>query len=174
MKTTRYIAAALLILMPLTFTGCDAFRKLAGRPTSGEIAVMKATLEENARQDSIARQKEALDRARAIADSVEFSDSALASRGIRLASRTLAQGVSDTLSHRYYVIIGAFGQPEHARKLASSVESSGYAATLIPYQSGIIIVGLCPADDRKTACDNLAMVEKEPFCPASAWILDRQ
>ncbi len=59
MKNKILVISAFLLVL-LVCGGCDMFRSLAGRPTSSDIAAMRAVIEareaaERARQDSLER-----------------------------------------------------------------------------------------------------------------------
>lgn len=183
------LAAALCLL-----SGCDFFRVLAGRPTSKEIVAKRVRIGQelaaNRRQpDSLelARQRQTVDSLAGLAAAqpaaqAPASASAPASAapsqparsGKTLSARNLAAAGGPALTHRYYLMIGAFGQPENARRQAERAEKAGYPATLIPFKSGVTAVGVAPTDDLNQAWAMLDRLRAESFCPKDAWILDNE
>ena len=162
----------LTILLPalLSVTGCDGLRRLAGRPTSEEIAVKKARIEveEAAHQARLAALR-ALQKAEA--DSLVLLDSIKAS-GTMLTRAGAVRGLSTAgLKFRLYVVVGTFGSKENALALASKAEKAGYSAVLIPFNNGFSAVGLEGSDSMERSWRALQKIRGESFCPEDAWIL---
>lgn len=158
--------AALAALIPAV-SGCDFFRRIAGRPDSGEIEAKKA---------AIALAEES--RLKAARDSVELRDSLALIDSIRHCGETLVETRNlpdDTvkeLEHRYYIIVGSFRTRENAAVLARRLGGKGYEAFLVRYGDGLTAVGICPADTLEEAYSALRGLYGEPFCPGDVWILD--
>lgn len=158
--------------------GCDFFRSLAGRPTSADIEVKRAfieqlELEEQARQrvrqarlDSIARAE------KIVSDSLETLEAIRATHTVLSRSTLASDAVKAALPHRYYVVIGAFSDAGNASRMASKTAEAGYEAQLIRYRSGFTAVGLCASDRVKDVYDAYLVLKEQPFCPAKAWIFD--
>lgn len=169
----KVLAVGAIALVVILATGCDMFRKMAGRPTSEDIAVKRELIvaAENARQareDSImlARQR--------TADSLAVLDSML-NCGVPIkTSNQISPAAKARLSHRYYVILGAFGNADNATRLQKKVAAAGFEAELIQYRSGITAVGACPSDDLVSLYAPLKELKLQPFCPKEAWILDKE
>ena len=146
----RYILLPLLVASVLA-TGCDAFRKLAGRPTASEIEARRVAmlqeqqLLEQARIDSLERVRKAL------ADSLAVLDSLKQLSGTILNPSAMGGLYTTKLDSRYYIIVGAFTYRPNAEKLLS--------------------VGLCQTDNLNAALRSLKKVKGEPFCPVDVWIL---
>lgn len=162
-----------VILSAVLFTGCDAFRRLAGRPVSSEIEARRAEIvaiqqaAHQARLDSLKRVE------RQVADSLAVLDS-LKTLKITLSRPTINGGLdTDMLEHRYYVVVGSFMDKGNAAYLAKKVENYGYTATLINFRNGYTAVGICPADNIVEAFDSLKKVKEEPFSPKDEWILSK-
>lgn len=163
---------AVLMASVLIFTSCDLFRMMAGRPTSKDIEAKRELIakEEQSHQDrldSLKLMQKHISDSLAVLDSIRMSNSSLVS------VRQLSQESRQSLEHRYYVIVGAFGKPENAEKAAQNAKDSGYEATLITYQNGFIAVGVSPSDKLTDAYSALSKVRDGGFCP-DAWILDNK
>lgn len=169
------LACALLTLAMLV-SGCDFFRKMAGRPTSADIAELRALIEAEEREDAL--KKEAVLKARR--DSIEaFSrDSAAmaeaAGRREFVVSGTtlLTPSVKQELPARFFVIIGAFRDAGNASKLADSINAKGHKAVLISYRNGCTAVGLDPSGTLVDAYRAFQSAKSDGLCPKDAWILD--
>lgn len=166
-KITLILALAALILCQ----GCDAFRFLAGRPTSADLEAKRAVIEaaraerEKTVQDSIAlvRKQEA--------DSLAAVDSLNRMKNSVMSYSSLGGDSGSRPEHVYYIIIGAFMDRANAEYMLKTVVSAGYQAELINFRNGYVAVALCPSDSIVTAFDNLKKLKNEKFCPADAWIL---
>lgn len=170
----KRIAYIFLVLMLFSVSSCDLFRKLAGRPTSVELARMEVEIK--AREEAAAQEQARLERIemekKAAADSLAAIDT-LKSMKNRIFSTSSRGGLSKSeLKSRYYVIVGCFQQPENADKLCAEVKSCGYESMVISFRSGIYAVALAETDRIADALANLKTVKKEKFCPGDVWILD--
>lgn len=166
-KSLIILIAAVLAFAP----GCDTFRKLAGRPTSEEIAEMKARI------DSIeeARHQARIDSLRlvekAMADSIAVLDSIKQINGTILNPSELGGLFTTKLDFRYYIVVGAFHSRTNAENLLTKVNGEGYTGTLISFRNGFNAVGICPTDMLQEAFNDLKKVKEEDFCPDDVWIL---
>lgn len=162
----KSILLLLLALLPL-LVGCDAFRRLAGRPTSTEIAAMRQELQlrqeaaRQARQDSIRKAK---------ADSILRREQAIAD------SLAAAQGAPKTTpapaaayAFQYTIITGSFKESANAETLKKQVREAGYEADVIRYKN-MYAVSVCPSDDYAYVKERLEKLRNEPF-GGGAWIL---
>ncbi len=163
----------LLVLLAgaVAFSGCDAFRKLAGRPTAAEIEAKQVALlqarqaREQARLDSLERLRQAA------ADSLAALDSLKQLSGTILNPSAMGGLYTTKLDSRYYIVVGAFTVRSNAEKLLGRVQKAGYVATLICFRNGYHAVGLCQTDNLNQALRSLKKIKGEPFCPADVWIL---
>ncbi len=148
----------LTVLMALFFlTGCDFFRRLAGRPDSEWIKAKAEAIgrEEAARQarlDSIAAAE------KAAADSTAAADSVARANHI----------------YRYCIVLGSFSSRENAERYLDEISGKGYPGTLIQFRNGSTAVGICPTDSQEEAKKSLADLQRQDFCPKGAWILERK
>ena len=155
----------------LSLTGCDMFRKIAGRPTSADIEQLKVELCEKemryrARLDSLEREKQIL------ADSLAVIDS-LKQLGGTILSTTAHGGLFTTkLESRYYIIVGAFMRRSNAERLYRTISSTDrYKALIVNFRNGFNAVALAPSNTLKEAFSNLKAIKKEKFCPEDVWVL---
>ena len=180
----RHILFLLLTLVALS--GCDFFRKVAGRPTSSDIQEKKILVEqdkadklakaqEQARLDSLAEVKFRL----ALAEETLKQDSlaalkALYDQNCMLYNLQSLKGLaSGELSHRYYIVMGSFKEEENADKLLSKVEKkdSSLEPQKIHFRNRMIAVGVCPSNKLTEVVEVLGDVKEYPFCPKDAWVL---
>lgn len=166
----KKIVLLLFVAGILVLTGCDAFRSLAGKPTSSEIQVKKAVIDSLnnahlARLDSLRRIEKAL------ADSIAVLDSLKQSGGTILNPSSMGGLFTTKLDYRYYVVIGAFTQRSYAERLLTKARDAGYIATLISFRNGYNAVGLSQTDHLEKAFSALKQIKEEPFCPSDVWIL---
>lgn len=163
----------LILASLLTLTGCDFMRKLAGRPTSEEVEMMRleilkaeeAALE--ARLDSLRNVEQ-----RMLQDSLNTIDSIRQLGGSILNPATLGGLFATKLESRYYIILGSFRSRANAEALFNVAKNAGYKPALITFgKGGLIAVGVCPVNRLSDAYSSLNEVKKESFCPKDVWIL---
>ena len=106
-----------------------------------------------------------------ISDSLEILDSIRSIRSSVVQARQLPDDVRSSLSKRYYVIIGAFGNADNAAKCLQNAEENGYSGVKIKYLNGFTAVGICPCDELSDAYASLRKVRDSGFC-TDAWILE--
>ena len=167
----RHSILILVLAHIVLFTGCDTFRRLAGRPTSAEIEAKREAImarreaEHQAHLDSLRKVE------KQIADSLAVIDS-LRTMNVNVMNPQEKGGLSATrLEHKYYVIVGSFVDRGNAEALCGTAEKNGYPALMIDFRNGFTAVGVCPADSIVTAYDSLKKVREEAFCPEGVWIL---
>ena len=163
----------------LTVTGCDFFRKLAGRPTSDVIEVkrqeMVADIEAKAARQKAVEDSLALV-ARNEADSIEACRY-IKENGVRLyTSSGLGGLVEDELPFEWYgcyrVIVGSFRDKDNAqKKLEQIAEAGDFAPHFIRMRNGMIAVGTCPVNQIQYALAGFKELRRVGACPEDAWIL---
>lgn len=174
-RPRRALFAALLLTV-FAMTGCDGFRRLAGRPTSAELSEMQAAVELRreaereaavfqARVDSLRKVEQA------IADSLAVLDSLRQMRGTILNPSAMGGLFTTRLDYRYYIVVGAFTVRSNAEVLLERVQQAGYVGTLISFRNGYNAIGVCQTDHLPTAFNSLKKVRTESFCPPDVWIL---
>lgn len=164
------IAASTLLL-----SGCDFFRSLAGRPTSADIEVKRQALEmaaaeaESARKDSAAA---AMLVQKTVEDSLAVMSKIEGTTKLSRATRRFDAATSAMIDHRYYVVVGAFGDPDNAVKCAARLEKAGFNAVRMKYLGGFTAVAVNPTDRIVEAYETLSRVTELDFVPKDSWILD--
>lgn len=153
----KFLIVLTVLAAMLSLTGCDFFRRLAGRPDSEWI---------EAKAEAIRLEEEAR---RARQDSLE---KALADSAAALAARQKA--AAENHRYRYCVVLGAFSSRENAERYAEEVSRKGYRTELIAFRNGSTAVAVSASDDRQEAERTLAEIQRQDFCPKGAWILERK
>lgn len=172
----KTVLIVVLAAFTLLVSGCDFFRSLAGRPTSADIAVKRQALElaaaekERARQDSIAAVQAAQ---KAVEDSLAVMARLSGTPKLSKATRRFDAATTAAIDHRYYVMVGAFGEPANARGCAAKLEEAGFKAVQMKFLSGgFTAVAVNPTDRIVEAYESLERVLTLKFVPKDSWILD--
>ena len=175
----KILAIVVLCATVCLLGGCDFFRQLAGRPTSQDIEAKRQVLAREAlvlqqREDSLRLVRAAEEeRARQEADSLATLDSLRVSR-TKLVPASRVASSRARLEERYCVVIGAFSVPEFAARQAGRATEAGYTALQIPFRNGLTAVGACPTNSLPEVYASLKKLRLEAFCPADAWILEKE
>lgn len=161
------------IIASLLLQGCDFFRKIAGRPTSDEIAAKRARIEleearHQARLDSLKLLQQQASDSLALLDSIRRS-------GVMIlpSDKLLGQSAAE-LGCRYLVMVGAFSDAANAGKQAAKAEAEGYKPLIVKYRNGFTAVGLCPSQSLSDAFTAYKTILQKAFCPKDAWILENE
>ncbi len=163
----KRIVVLILLVASFSFVSCDAFRKLAGRPTSDDIeAIIEASRKE---QEEARRQIAEIEKA--YADSLAVLDSLRQLGGTVLSTSKIGGLYTTKLDYRYYVVVGAFKQRTLAERLLVKVNDSGYVGTIISFRNGFNAVAMCPSQSLARVFESLSKVKGEDFCPEDVWIL---
>ena len=179
----KWIAGMLVVTVMCT-TGCDLMRKLAGRPTSDEIAakrteILRRQALQKQQADSAAQaQKAAADTAKPVAvpqAPKEKAEPVPAGNTAAKASSVVMQPSSSVkkegLDHKYYVIVGSFKEKANAEQFLSKFEEKGHHGAVVPLKGGLTAVAAAYADTREDALAVFERVRTEKFCPSDAWVL---
>lgn len=170
-KVMRKSLILMLVVTLTVVTGCDFFRKIAGRPTTEDIenkrvAIMRAEeVVRQARQDSIKKEHQKM------VDSLAVMDSIRQQKCSMINPSALGGLLSADLEARYYIIIGSFRSRTNAETLLNSASVQKYSPHLLLFRNGLVAVGVAPADLLKTAYASLQELRAEKFYPSDAWIL---
>lgn len=155
MKNT-FLTIAVMTLVATAVTGCDFFRRLAGRPDSEWIEAKAEAIRQE--EEALRIRQDSLERARkAEADSLAAADS------VRLANHR----------YRFCVILGSFSSKENAERYVEEIAANGYKGELLTFRNSTA-VGVCPTDDEEQAKKSLSELQRQDFCPNGAWILERK
>ena len=153
MKNT-FLTIAVMTLVATAVTGCDFFRRLAGRPDSEWIEAKAEAIRQE--EEALRIRQDSLERARkAEADSLAAADS------VRLANHR----------YRFCVILGSFSSKENAERYVEEIAAKGYKCELLTFRNSTA-VGVCPTDDEAQAKKSLSELQRQDFCPNGAWILE--
>lgn len=151
-----FLTIAVMTLVATAVTGCDFFRRLAGRPDSECIEAKAEAIRQE--EEALRIRQDSLERARkAEADSLAAADS------VRLANHR----------YRFCVILGSFSSKENAERYVEEIAAKGYKCELLTFRNSTA-VGVCPTDDEAQAKKSLEELQRQDFCPNGAWILERK
>lgn len=151
-----FLTIAVMTLVATAVTGCDFFRRLAGRPDSEWIEAKAEAIRQE--EEALRIRLDSLERARkAEADSLAAADS------VRLANHR----------YRFCVILGSFSSKENAERYVEEIAAKGYKCELLTFRNSTA-VGVCPTDDEEQAKKSLSELQRQDFCPNGAWILERK
>ncbi|MEE1407535.1 MAG: SPOR domain-containing protein [Bacteroidales bacterium] len=151
-----FLTIAVMTLVATAVTGCDFFRRLAGRPDSEWIEAKAEAIRQE--EEALRIRQDSLERARkAEADSLAAADS------VRLANHR----------YRFCVILGSFSSKENAERYVEEIAAKGYKCELLTFRNSTA-VGVCPTDDEEQAKKSLSELQRQDFCPNGAWILERK
>lgn len=151
-----FLTIAVMTLVATAVTGCDFFRRLAGRPDSEWIEAKAEAIRQD--EEALRIRQDSLEKARkAEADSLAAADS------VRLANHR----------YRFCVILGSFSSKENAERYVEEIAAKGYKGELLTFRNSTA-VGVCPTDDEEQAKKSLSELQRQDFCPNGAWILERK
>lgn len=151
-----FLTIAVMTLVATAVTGCDFFRRLAGRPDSEWIEAKAEAIRQD--EEALRIRQDSLEKARkAEADSLAAADS------VRLANHR----------YRFCVILGSFSSKENAERYIEEIAEKGYKGELLTFRNSTA-VGVCPTDDEAQAKKSLDELQRQDFCPNGAWILERK
>jgi Uncharacterized protein conserved in bacteria len=177
----KKLIQTVLILIPvaLAATGCDFFRKLAGRPTSDQIAAMAEAirLEESARiADSLRKAlAEPQEDSAAIAPAPATQAASTPTASSQVTATTTPTAAAPAPAgdlKRFYVVMASFGNSANANKYASILEAKGYPATILK-RGSYQVVAVCGTDDEAAIKQSFDEIRRQDFCPQGVWIIDR-
>ena len=180
----KKLIQTVLILIPvaLAATGCDFFRKLAGRPTSDQIAAMAEAirLEESARiADSLRKalaepqEDSAATTPAPATPAAQAASTPTASSPVTAATAPAAAAPAPAGDlKRFYVVMASFGNSANANKYASILEAKGYPATILK-RGSYQVVAVCGTDDEAAIKQSFDEIRRQDFCPQGVWIIDR-
>ena len=168
--------AILAVMLPVVFvaSGCDFFRKLAGRPTSVQIEAMADAIDQEeaetaarqARQDSLDAVK------KYSADSLAAADSL---RGVKIVKSSYRGDSSGQEPRpRYTIMMATFSGKANARKYIESLAGKGYSGVIVPFRNSQVGVGVCGTDDIVALNREFQKLKRHSFCPKGIWILETE
>lgn len=165
--------AAAMIMLVFLASGCDFFRKLAGRPDSAYIEAKRLYIEQQEAEHR-SRVDSVRELSSSIADSLSLLDSIRIGRKAVIEKRQLVSDGVQKLGARYYIIIGSFSKESNAQKLAETARSNGFEPSLIRYKNGFTAVGICPCNRLSDVLAALDGLNGLSFVPKGVWVLDNE
>lgn len=174
MRNTITIASLLLVLALVS--GCDFFRKVAGRPTSEEIRAkteaMAKVAEEHQARELEAKEKAVRDSLAKVSYTIDSLAAREALKGEKVMGPRGSGGLKDgVLCSKYCIIVGSFSNRTNAERLGKEISDKGYSMELVQFKNGYTAVGLCGTDDIVRIVRSLEEVRRQDFCPKGVWIL---
>ena len=198
MKIIRIIALATILITLLT--GCDAIRSALGKPTSKDIAALRAQKAQMQRiGDSLAVEMGALpdsaESAPALADDVT-RDSSTVAEVLPLASAAPEQPApaieeqepqdkvqeevpeedapadrpEEGLAPGYYVVLGSFKNADNAQYYFNSLSASGAEVHLVRMKNGFTAVMICHGATYDEAYSKMQDFYRDKKKPEDIWI----
>lgn len=175
-----------LLSVALAVSGCDFFRRLAGRPTSKDIETKREVIRfaeekkaeearlEEARKDSL-RLADSLAALGTVQKGVSGQDKAAVQvdEGKNVNDGKVNDRKMKDGKKRFYIVMASFSSPENARKYLARMEEKGYPGELLGFKGDYTGVGICGTDDEQEAKESLKEIKRQDFCPSGVWIIDR-
>lgn len=159
MKAVRFLGV--LVLSALLLQSCDFFRSVLGKPTSADLQVIQAAMDE---QKTVAESS--------VADSIEQVKD-VAEEKSSVAVKELTGAVSAPQSgYRYYVVAGSFKVPSNAEGFVNLSKKNGLSAEKIDMGNGFTAVSIYGTDSVMDAILFANDAQKYDFVPMDPWILD--
>ena len=162
-----------IILTFLSLTSCDFVRKIAGRPTSGELAEKSELIEQRRKRQADSLQKlesERIIRENFLRDSLAAA-AVLKPLGIDFSySFSFGEPVDGTLC-RYNAVVGVYRTKGAADKALSHLRSKGCKPGRIFFSGGEMAVLLCSSDSLSEVVTTLMKARAAGgICPKDTWI----
>lgn len=166
-KVTTYIT---LVIIFLNITSCDFLRRVAGRPTSADIAIKSETLELRRQQveDSL-RFVAALEAARR--DSIAVA-TRVRDLGVKISDVFFFGDPTEPLQCRYNLIIGVYKTGAMASRQIREVESKGFTPFQIYFKDGVRAIALASDDNLASLADVIESARNAGVLPKDAWIYE--
>lgn len=155
-----FLTIALVVSVATVSTGCDFFRRLAGRPDSEWIEAKREAIAKN--DEALRIRRDSLEKARQSA--ADSAAAAAVADSVRLANHR----------YRFCIILGSFSSKENAERYVEEIAGMGYKGELLAFRNGTTAVGVCQTDDEAQAKKSLEELQRQDFCPKGAWILERK
>lgn len=172
----KKVLPIILIMAVSCLSGCDFFRKVAGRPTSGELQEKKNKIEARARyvRDSIKVVQETVRiREQERQDSIA-SAAALADMGVLLSDVFRFGTPLEKIERKYNVIIGVYRQFPTASAQVRAVKAKGFEPFYIPFHGDVNAVALGSSDCLSEVLAIVREGRRNGACPKDAWVYVRE
>ena len=154
--------------------GCDFMRKVAGRPTSGELqAAVVAKQQEKDRAERELQERQQRERELQYQADSLFAVQTMEGIVMNRLSDLNARFTTD-LPARYSVVLGAFSEASNADKLISRLNEDGYSASSMRYRSGKTAVIACSTDSFVELGKSFATLQKDKYFPEDVWVIVKE
>lgn len=188
MKAAGIIALA--AGLAIVFTGCDAIRSSLGKPTSKDIAALRAQAEQMHRTaDSLAATMDTAlpdSSSMAIADDIDTAASAVtanfagigpASEGEEVTGKEAAAATETAtaeepaiLAEGFYAVIGSFRNAGNANYLYNSISASGTPVERVKMKNGFTAVMICHSGSYEDTYRMMLDFYRNEKMPEGVWI----
>ena len=147
--------AGCLVLLMLLSTGCDRIRASLGKPTSADLAAIRAA------RDA---------REQAVRDSIAAAEAELLRQEEEAAAAQAAAEAA--VVKRYYAVAGAFREASGAQIFIDRLEENGLKVRVFDFKSGLKVVCLEGSDDLADVRGDLTTLKRLKLAPTDPWIYD--
>lgn len=181
MKATGFFAFA--TGLALVLCGCDAVRASLGKPTSKDIAALRAQAAqmqrtadslavemEGAPADTLDALAEAMDADTLGAVAADFAALDQGEQQIAEAADMAAEAAQEGLAEGFYAVLGSFKNESNARYLYNSISASGTPVELVKMKNGFSAVMICHSDSYDETYSRMLDFYKNEKCPEGIWI----
>ena len=164
-----------LLAVVLGLNSCDFLRKAAGRPTSGDIAVMRQkivsdSLQKKAVHDSLESARQA--RLAYLSDSLAVCDSLAALRCYIKNFDDIKAKTRPALAARYWLVTGAFKNPDYAKSRQDKLKAAGFESEAVSFGNTLIVVIAAPNNTIRGIFDDFKRFSVSSLAVPDVWILD--
>jgi len=151
--------ALLLAACTAVCTGCDFIRASLGKPTSVDLALMRA--KRDAREE-------------AVRDSIKAAEAAREAEAAEAARLAAEKAAADSLRaatpKRYYAVAGAFKEASGAQVYVDKLRENGFNVRIFDFKSGLKVVCVDGSDDLSAVREDMARLKKLRIAPSDPWI----
>jgi len=177
-KVTRFVSIFFILICSIAvFSSCDFLRKVSGRPTSEDLALMGRLLEmkEQMKIDSLQRAQDSIRIAKEAAMEQERLDSLRAvakldSMGTNLSDVFRFGDPENDIPGKFSAIIGVYRSNLTAAEKISAVRHNGFEPIVFNFAGGERAVCLISSDNLAEVADIVEKGRASNDCPKDAWI----
>lgn len=152
----------------LNITSCDFLRSVAGRPTSGDIALMSKLLEVKKQHESDSLKTVA--EAEKLCLENEAAVQAFSELGIKTSSVFSFGDPLEPLQEKYHIVVGVFRTEAAASALERRLCAAGFECSSIFFDGGIRALILAGGNELPAMLPVARAALESGVCPKDAWI----
>ncbi|MBO4558217.1 MAG: SPOR domain-containing protein [Bacteroidales bacterium] len=170
MKVARLIAIALVCIACLS--GCDAIRTALGKPTSKDIAALRAQRQQMQHTgDSLAVEMDALpDSVDAAVEPAEMPPESEPAVQPAVEEPQENEEAPAGLAEGYYVVLGSFKNEDNAQYYYNSLSASGAEVHLVKMKNGFTAVMICHGSTYEESYRKMLDFYSDKKKPEDIWI----